>query len=680
MMKSKIVGVLVAVLMISSVFAGSAAAVSDFSNVEPTSDDFFTESSLEQSYTKGGFEYRHIATSGGGETTLEITDESTSSIVSSTTPFNNVDNVEGLDVYESSDGYTYVTVAAADSNVIRVHTSKVDSSGNIVESKNGYVSADGYITTGFVETADKSNIIISAEDDYGGEVHVFDYTASTSELTHKSDETGLGIISGIGYNEDTGEAYAVEQSGNLNIYSDLSDLYNSKTTKSFAISDVRGAVYDGDGNFIYSSSDTTLRLSSIDNLGTVKDTYSVSYDYSKLHITDDKNTLTAIESDNEHSYKLRKVVSSLDTSISGNSNSYSSVGSNSFQVNSTATFDDSSTQDVTSDVTYTYDSNIVNRVSGTNEFYGVNSGTTDITASYTDSSGNTVTDSVTVTIQDPAEITNLEIQFQDGNTVYDEGESEQLTIIANYEDGSTTDVTSNSDTTYLTDNSTILSVDSSGLTSANYWGETSISVQHYDSWYDKTYLASSGITVLGDAENIDFKIEESEVIRDENASLSAKLNYEDGRTDNITVNTSNIASSDPANTTYDNVNKTAAFSTSNKTYTLTYTYTTDIEGVTTDLTDSDSVEVIPARDFEDFSNLPVWSQAFVIVSNWSAWAMFASIIMGAYVGVKVDVLAGTGVTTAMLILSWLGGFIAIYVPVSMTLFSLFLFVATSRNN
>ncbi len=466
-------------------------------------------------------------------------------------------------------------------------------------------------------------------------------------------------------------------------------------------------------------------------------------------------------------YRLTPIVSSLNTSISGNTNSYTSTGSNQFNVNSTATFSDGSTQDVTSSVTYSYDSSIVTQVSG-NTFKGVGVGTTDIQATYVDNSGNTVTNDVTVYIQKP--ITSAELVYptgdstsltgpedfeiateltrQDGTTFYadnadltytydssiiektsqgtintevfaginsgttniqatysgfggttettntdtvtvsdpatvdsvdivtpnnfthDEGESKDLDASISYSDGSGALITTSPDLTFTSSNTTIVGVSpQSGFTTANFYGNATITMEYYDSWYGTTYSTTADITVLGDRENIDFKIKDSEIKRDEKTSMSAVMDYEDGRTKNIPVNTGDINAVPSGNETFDNVNNTVSFSESNITYTLTYNYQANGQGYA----DFDTVEVEPVRDFEDFNKLTPYGQVFAIFDNWGFWAMLASILGGVLVGIKLTAEAGLGVMTVMLALSWVGGLVSIFIPTTLILFEIFLF-------
>jgi hypothetical protein len=460
-------------------------------------------------------------------------------------------------------------------------------------------------------------------------------------------------------------------------------------------------------------------------------------------------------------------VTSLNTSISGNTNSHTSVGSNQFNVDSVATFSDNSTKDVTSDVTYSYDSSIVTQVSG-NTFKGAGVGTTDIQATYVGASGNTVTNNVTVNIQNP--ITNAELVYptgdstsltgpedfeiateltrQDGTTFYadnadltytydssiiektsqgtintevfaginsgttniqatysgfggttettntdtvtvsdpatvdsvdivtpnnfthDEGESKDLDASISYSDGSGALITSSPDLTFTSSNTTIVGVSpQSGFTTANFYGNATITMEYYDSWYGTTYSTTADITVLGDRQNIDFKIKDSEIKRDEKTSMSAVMDYEDGRTKNIPVNTGDINAVPSGNETFDNVNNTVSFSESNITYTLTYNYQANGQGYA----DFDTVEVEPVRDFEDFNKLTPYGQVFAIFDNWGFWAMLASILGGVLVGIKLTAEAGLGVMTVMLALSWVGGLVSIFIPTTLILFEIFLF-------
>jgi len=134
------------------------------------------------------------------------------------------------------------------------------------------------------------------------------------------------------------------------------------------------------------------------------------------------------------------------------------------QLSIEALLSDDTTQDVTSEVYYSnYDSSIIN-INSSGLVTAISQGSTSIDASY---EGEETTVSVSVT--DPV-IVSLSATPDEASIA--EGLTEQLTIIANYSDDTTQDVTS---AVYYSDYDTsIISIDEDGLITAILQGNTSI--------------------------------------------------------------------------------------------------------------------------------------------------------------------------------------------------------------
>lgn len=413
--------------------------------------------------------------------------------------------------------------------------------------------------------------------------------------------------------------------------------------------------YDGDPSY-------KLQIRDKDNLGNVIDSKDFVGDSGSSLVSRSGNYMAVVDGDAGEVWKIDLVLDSLDTSISGNSDSYSITGPETFEVNITATYDDGSTQEV-EPTDLSYDSNIISPVSA-GVFEGVNSGTTEFEASYT-GEYNTVSDSITITVNDPPEITDVSI-IEPYAGPYDEDITIDLDTRLNYEDGTEQLITSSDNLYFSTNNTTLATVGAhDGVLTTNYWGEVKVAVSYYDSWYDKNYNATTTYTIWGDPSGIDFNILSDEVDRDKTVEMSSTLLYEDGRSEEMAVNTANVTASPSGYATYDDVNDTVAFSESAQNYTLTYSY----DG----FTDSDSVYVNTVRDFEDFNKVTPYEQVFILLNNWSFWAIFVSLLGGVLAGYYISSGAGLGVMTIIISVAWLGGFVPIYVAISLVLFDIFVF-------
>lgn len=797
-MRNKIIAILLAFTLAFSVFAVPVSAIDDFSNAEVewsengSSGSYFDASEVTDSgnvYVSQGQETKKYSDGNvvwststsiysynsklmeynSAENELIIADSNDNLQILESETGNQVktedlplydtsEYLEGAEKVSSYNGNIKVVVGEDDGNNKRYTLWEYDKSTGSFSSLATHTAND--YNPEDIEIYDDKFIMTGGQDS----VRVVDGINNYQDIN-----VNVSYYSGIAKNNDF--AYVVSDFGEISQIDMSSGSYTTKkiTQINNWQEDYEGLITSSGDEILVGNSDTEKLY-----LLNVTTENVESFDYSPLR--QEPSKVDSLISSNNGKYLTITYLTeltllnlnvinaqSLDSTIEGNTNSYTSTGSNEFDVNSDALFSDGSTEDVTNNVSYSYDSSIVTRVSG-NTFEGTSVGTTDIQTSYTDESGNTVTDSTTVTIEKPVASTQLvypsgdntdlvgtedftvatELTYQNGTTeladdsdvtysydsniientgdvatnaetfaglnsgttgiqstytgfagetetsnsdtvtvsdppeienvkiispndfTYDEGETKDLDVELEYSDGSAALITSSQNLNFSSSNSTIVSVnENSGSSTANLYGEAKISVSYVDSWYGTSHSTDTNVTVLGDPSNIDFNIEESEVERDKNASMSAILNYEDGRTEDIEVNTSNISSSPSGYATFDNVNDTVAFSESNITYTLTYTY----DG----FSDSDTIFVEPVPDFEDFNKLSPSEQIFAIFDNWSFWAMIVSILGGVLVGIKLGSGAGIGSMTILLALSWIGGFIPIYIPITLILFEIFLF-------
>ncbi len=138
------------------------------------------------------------------------------------------------------------------------------------------------------------------------------------------------------------------------------------------------------------------------------------------------------------------------------------------QLQTTATLTNGTTQDVTSQATYTSSAPAVATVNSSGVVTGVSIGTAVITASY---EGQTATATITITA---AVATSIALNTSDSNPPA--GSTAQLTATATYTDGTTGDVTSSA--TYSSSNASVATVDSSGQITAISQGSAVITATY----------------------------------------------------------------------------------------------------------------------------------------------------------------------------------------------------------
>ncbi|SMB96533.1 Alpha-tubulin suppressor [Thermanaeromonas toyohensis ToBE] len=138
------------------------------------------------------------------------------------------------------------------------------------------------------------------------------------------------------------------------------------------------------------------------------------------------------------------------------------------QLTVVANYSDGSSQDVTSSATYSSMNPSVASVSSSGLVTAVNTGSTAITVSY-GSLSTQVPVTVTAAVVDSLTITPSSVTLPKGGT-------QQLTVTANYSDGSSQDVTGSA--SYSSSNPSVATVSSSGLISAVEVGSAAITVSY----------------------------------------------------------------------------------------------------------------------------------------------------------------------------------------------------------
>lgn len=137
----------------------------------------------------------------------------------------------------------------------------------------------------------------------------------------------------------------------------------------------------------------------------------------------------------------------------------------------TAEYDDDSTLDVTAEATYTSSDESVATVSGTGVVTAIAAGTATITVTY---GGQSADVPVTVSIASPTTVAGLVSNYTDLFFAV-VGAYRKLTIMANYDDDSTQDVTAEAEYTSL--NTDVATVSADGVVTAKANGDTTVTVQ-----------------------------------------------------------------------------------------------------------------------------------------------------------------------------------------------------------
>lgn len=548
-------------------------------------------------------------------------------------------------VFYVTNGGTYGSLDS--SGNVRFESSSGDTpfySGDLDESRNEfYIAGDGIVR--YYDLSGNSIDYIRPDYSGGSYQQVYDIdTVGSSDILMAEDGN-------IVERRDV-------SSGNL----DWSTSFSSQPTA--VVSGPQDTVYVGLSN-------GDIKLVDKSN-GNIVDTISqsASINYGGIDVDSNQNIVIGTSSGLKY-YSLPAQVTSVDISISGNTTEYNTTGNLEFEANATATFDDGSTQEVSEDTnsSYTFDSNIINQLNPKDTFKGASAGTTQLEISYTGPEGNTVTDTMTVNVFDPSDPKSIEITGL--NSEYDEGDTDSLTATITRFDGSTQVVTTNTDTTWSSSNSTRMTVDTNGNVDALLWGDVDITVSYTESFTGTTVTDTASTTILGDPSRVEFNVSDDNPRQDTRISMTATLYYEDGRVKDVTddITATNVTSNKPARTDFEFSNQTVVF-TDDDNYTLTFSSTYD----STVVTDTADVTVRPCLCFEDYNKLSGSQQMFVFFSDWSLWAILASILVGGIVGLKFGGGSGIATTTMALAIAWVTGFVSIFVPATLILFEIFIMV------
>lgn len=92
--------------------------------------------------------------------------------------------------------------------------------------------------------------------------------------------------------------------------------------------------------------------------------------------------------------------------------------------------------------------------------------------------------------------------------------------------------------------------------------------------------------------------------------------------------------------------------------------------------DNTTVAVLPCVCYEDFSKLPSTTQTWLMFSDWSLWAIITSVLGAIMITAKVDKMAGFVTFNVMIVMSWIGGFIGIFIPAALILTELTMIVVS----
>ncbi len=216
------------------------------------------------------------------------------------------------------------------------------------------------------------------------------------------------------------------------------------------------------------------------------------------------------------------------------------------QLTVTATYSDGSTQNVTSNPATTYLSNNtgVVTVGTTGLVQAAGNGTTSVKASY---GGFSATANVTVTLPTQTGLTVVPGSF----TLTSASATQQLTVTATYSDGSTQNVSNNPATTYLSNNTGVVTVSTTGLVQAAGNGTTSVKASYggFSATANATVTlpTQTGLTVAPGSFTLTVGATQQ---------LTVTATYSDGSTQNVTSNSATTYSSN--NTTVATVNTTGS--------------------------------------------------------------------------------------------------------------------------
>jgi hypothetical protein len=390
----------------------------------------------------------------------------------------------------------------------------------------------------------------------------------------EASRTGYGQNDVMGVESYNGWIYIALEDNQLKRY-DVEGHYGGlpqPTEETFSSNGADEVDISDDGVITWGDSSTVYyeELSSGDQKSVTPE--ASSYD-TNVGISDNSENLAIGKSDIVENYAEPPAVQSVEATINGSSSAETYTGQADFQVNVTATYEDGSTEDVTNQSNWGYNSSIVSH-SGNGQFQGVGGGTDAITATFTGPTGVTVSDSIDVTIKYPESV-----DFQLADSSPRTTESVSWTVTLNYEVAASEDITQD-------------------ISKANL-----------------TYANENGL------------------------SNGLEIDYQ-----NATVRASQSGN---------------------------YTFTTYVTygGVTVQSDDNFTFE--PSLRFQDYNSLSPTEQIFVIFTDWGFLAMIASLLLSTIVGMKVSGGAGMATLTITLALSWIGGFVSIFVPATLIIFEVF---------
>nr|WP_238480802.1 Ig-like domain-containing protein [Desulforadius tongensis] len=194
------------------------------------------------------------------------------------------------------------------------------------------------------------------------------------------------------------------------------------------------------------------------------------------------------------------------------------------QLTVTAHYSDGSTKDITGEAEYTSSDTGITTVSVNGLVSGITPGSAAVTITY---EGKSVTVPVTVN----AAITLQSITVTPNPVVIDEGNTAALSVLANYSDGSTKDITDEAE--YTSDNSAIATVNTSGLVTGITPGTTTVTVS-YNSITSNINITVNEAYAPPVLENITVSPAVVNILTGKTQSLAVTAYYSDGSTKDVT--------------------------------------------------------------------------------------------------------------------------------------------------